>query len=569
MNHILASVIDNHCPKFSEKLVEGTAKEILANIPSYLDVFFGESILSLNSSVDFKYHGYRRMTPYEEFITMLGSTNNKTMFDLAVDDLYMVEYLFKFNKRDYKRTLYLPFAEKGNIMRISSTPYVIVPVLSDTVISPSPKSIFVRLFKDKMDFISRYRNFVVNGVKTPGQIIHCAIVRTNNMKLEDKIGKPLTPIGLYLLGRYGLKATLEKYMGIKDVIVTDKDTSMLADKYHIFESTKEKPGGHKDYVYVGHDVKICIPNKYEITPLLENFIFGIIYALDILPREDANTLAVCNGNNLRREILHWRIILGKITYKGFFSINRITTDMDNLFDALEGYMDSISRTKLREAGTKVNNLYDLIAVILDQFSYMMRNSKEHNSDINNRYKDIPYYMLYDIIAGFNRAITKLNRRASKTNVIMEKELNSIFKEELSPKKFYHNTKSQSMTICFQMADYTSDIKYPKCTALLEDQSRGNGVKRGKKNKFPESTRSISAHDIYLGSTWFITKSTPSPRFRSNTYSETDDKTGRLIIPPDIEVSINKLDQLLTGTIDNTDIDVFEMDASDIEQIKVD
>lgn len=110
-----------------------------------------------------------------------------------------------------------------------------------------------------------------------------------------------------------------------------------------------------------------------------------------------------------------------------------------------------------------------------------------------------------------------------------------------------------------LVDYTGDIMYPKITALLEDQSRGNGVKRGVKSQFPESTKTLKGHDLLFGSLLFLTKTAPSPRFRANPYLKYNKRNGRLVLTPELDRTANKLDQLLRGHMFNTKIQTFEVD----------
>lgn len=102
-----------------------------------------------------------------------------------------------------------------------------------------------------------------------------------------------------------------------------------------------------------------------------------------------------------------------------------------------------------------------------------------------------------------------------------------------------------------------DIKYPKITAILEDQSRGNGVKRNSKAQFPVSTQTLKGHDIALGNMLFLNKSAPTPRLRCNPYLHYDVETGRINIPDDIEPIVSKLDLMLSGRLDNENVEIFE------------
>lgn len=459
--------------------MDGTAKEVLKTIPRFLDDIFKSSIKSLSPGIELTYTGFRYMSPKEEFTRMLAGESNKTIYDLAVSDLYMVEYIFDYEGTPIKRQLYLPFAGDGNLIRISNTSYVVVPVLSDTVISPSYKEVFVRLLKDKLIFRGTAIVIVVNEEKIAGQVIHSNIIKTSALNNKDNIGKPLTAMTLYLLCEYGLKESVRKYLKTDKYFVTDRELTLEErDMYNVYESSKQKPRKLiTTAAYSGHDVKFCIHKSVERTAFMDNFVFGFIYLLDIFPLKAEDCLGVLNGryiNDLHvpttvyKEKLFWRMMLGRITFKGNYSIERIVMDVNEHFDTLQGYVDNLVKTKLAENDIAVDNFFDLIVVIMENFNIWLLNNKEYNSDIANRYIDILYYMLYEIIVGFNRIILNANKRATKKR-LSSREINKIFSNELSPRKIFSLVKSSAMNLCISPADYTSDIKYPKNTSPLEDQ----------------------------------------------------------------------------------------------------
>ena len=163
MNSTLASIMENNTPKFTKKVVEGNAKERLETMPRYLDLIFRSSLKSLNPKVKLNYLGYRKCTPEEEFQKMVLTDTGKAQYDIASSDIYLVEYQFEYGGKTFSRYIYLPYADDANIIHISGTKYHIVPVLSDTVISPSHKELFVRLLKNKLIFKSHLRDFVKDG----------------------------------------------------------------------------------------------------------------------------------------------------------------------------------------------------------------------------------------------------------------------------------------------------------------------------------------------------------------------------------------------------------------------
>lgn len=96
---------------------------------------------------------------------------------------------------------------------------------------------------------------------------------------------------------------------------------------------------------------------------------------------------------------------------------------------LEGYLDSLIQEKLAEANIFLENFYDLLAYLDESYTTLTRNSREFNSDLNNRYIDMLYYILYDIIIGFNKMILAVNKRATKKLDISIKEISKLLTGE--------------------------------------------------------------------------------------------------------------------------------------------
>ena len=567
MNSVLAKVIDTKCPQFNKRVTDGNRKDILKKCPEYLDTVFRSSIKSLSPSVDLVYDGCRRMTPEEEYRANFIGTPPKAQYDIAVSDLYMVEFQFTYCQRDIiKKPVYLPYANEGNILKISDVVYAMMPVLSDTVISPSSTKVFIRLLKDKLTFESYIYNIVLNGNKEPKSLIYTTIIKTSKMTLMDYLGKVMSSASLYLLGKYGFINTIKRYCNTDRVIVTNKNVDYLREEYDVYESTKLKPKNLKDKQYVGHDVKICIHKSINASssPFLENFIVGAIYTLDVLPFSADDFVEAVESGNLNDEKRHWRICLGRIAYNNTFSVDRYVADSNAHFVALEGYLDSLIKEKLKENNVVVDNFFDLIYILMDKFNLWLLGSKMYNNDLSNRYIDIYYYILYDIIVGFNKVILNINKRVDKKvgGPLDLKEINRIFNNDFGVKKIFSMVKSSQISLAIQsISDYTLDIKYPKITALLEDQSCGKGVRRASKAQFPEATKTLKAQQMALGSPLFLNKSKPSGVFKANLYMKYNEVTGRILLEQKTRAILDKLDALLKGRIVDDRIDVMESDTA--------
>lgn len=553
MNRLLALTIDKHCPKFNTNITDGSVKQIFELAPSYLDKIFKSSIKSLSPSVDLQYIGYRELTPEEEFNKLVVNTGSKVIYDLSTSNIYAIEFMFKYQGEPISRIVYLPYANRGNIVTMSGTSYHIVPVLSDSVISPSYNQVFIRLLKDKITVFNYTTSFVVNGNKIAGHIIHTTIVKSQNLDSNNRTGRPFTSLAIYLLGKYGLVDTLKRYTNLTDkdqVILTTGDVDNYRDNYRIYESAKVRTRRSLSKAYNPNTIKICIRNDVKVTTLLDNIIFGIIYSIDLIPGQAEEYANIVSSGNTEDDILFWRILLGRISYLNNYSVQRIIEDMTEHFNMLEGYVDDYLKTILARAGIEIDNFYDLLAKVLENYSNWTLNSKEYNSNLDKRYIDVLYYCLYDIIVSFNKVVRNLSKRSlKKKEPLTFKEVNKIV-GQISTKLIYQLVKTNSPNLTIQMVKVTSDIMYPKMTALLEDQSRGNGVKRGGNQQLPPDTKTLRGHDLYLGSLLFLTKHAPSPRFRANLYLDYDIYTGKIKIPEDITRIINKLDLMLTGRLEN-------------------
>jgi len=466
MNNILKRVMLENTPVINKKITDGTAQDVLATIPDYLDTFFKTGLASLSPNIDFVYLGHRRVAPAEEYNTMVIGREGTIPYDLSHNDVYVVEFRFEYEGKLIKRPLYLPYANRGNIMVMGGANYHITPVLSDTVISPSGGGIFIRLIKAKLNFTARSRYFIVNGVKVAGSVVHGEILKPK--QITDNIGRPLPATALYLLGKYGLVETLRRYGHAEDVIVTNGDINSYMD-YDVYESTGVKPRGLKAVPYIPHGVKILVKGKNMDTAFVENVLYGTIYALDILPESSEDAMRLIGSCDVKTEIAFWRIVLGRIIYKNSFSIERIAQDMDDHFNTLNGYIDALIQTKLAEGGIIVDNFFDLVALLLGKYNNWVLTSKEYNSNVENRYIDILYYITYDIVIGFNRVILSLNKRITKTKNISYKEVAKILTNELSSKKVYGLTKTTEPNLAVASVDYSGDLIYPKVTSILEDR----------------------------------------------------------------------------------------------------
>lgn len=561
MNVVMADLLEKETHRFNSEIVNGFATKEIRTAPEYIDAIIRSSMRSATPLLE--YHGYRILSPKEEYESLFTTGNNMINYDFAKSDLFNIELMLSYNNvRLKKRHLSFPFLDDGGLMDISDTTYHIIPVLSDTVISPNDKEVFVRLLRDKLTFKRLNYNILYNGKSISGDIIHSTIYRTTGRTFKDDLGSIVTPIALYMLADMGYEDTFLKYTGVKPIITYERDMGSYMGTHHIFESTKIKPSKLKSNNYIGHNVKILIPNDIILTPLITNLISGLMYTLDVNTKNSVEMVNCINSNDKSKETMFWKIMLGNIIFKNNYSADRVYADMLDHFVSLRSYIDDLIKEKLAEVSTHIENFSDLLAVILGQFSFWLLNHKTHSNNIFNRYLDVMYYILFDIILGINKTIFDISRKSYK-KVLNDKEVARTLNSSLSKKKIYSIVKSSSVNITLLLLDYSGDCKYPKVTSVLELQERGKNVTKSKSAVFPKATRHIVGSDYFQGTMYGLNKKAPTPKIKINPFMTIDPITKRPLPTKEQMETIEILDRSLSGKL-GTNSKIYEIEVEETD-----
>ena len=456
MNPVLKQVLESR-KQINRDVVEGLAKKYIYSAIEFIDSLIKNNMANINPNIDMTYEGYRVLTPLEEY--KFDVTNNR--YDIARNYLYKAELKFTLNGEEFTRILALPYIEEnGSIMYLSDTAYTIVPVLTEYSINPTGSEIFIRLLKDKIIAKRLDKNFIKNGEVVRLSYIHGKIYKLKNSGIYDKI-----PLALYLFYKDGIINTFKNRAKV-DVKFLSKDENIdkYKDKYNIYESTGIKPKILKVSNYRPHGIRVLIP-KDQDNVFAQNLIAGLLFSFDLYP--DYTTMAFFKRLNTPSENKFWKVLLGKIIFRDGYKIDKLIENMDIHFSLLNSYLDITVKEKLKEINVYVNDFYDLLSYILENFLKLVVNSEKRSGDINNRYIEILYYILFNLITGINKAFFKINENFNRGKVSI-KEINNVFNKEISTRKIYSIIKSSGVNLAIMSIDYTADNLYPKIAAFLED-----------------------------------------------------------------------------------------------------
>lgn len=572
MNNVLARALVETTPRINDKLVRGIAQSTFEEIPEYLNEIFQIALGKLNRKIDLQYKGYRLVTPEEELMEDIYSRTSNKSADITHNNVYLCCFEFTYNGQPISKYLYLPYADPGNIFVVSGTSYVVMPVLTDLVISVKPDQVFIRLHIDKISVYSELRKVKLNGDSNPEllRMIWTSILKGPSDKMRTHAK---TPLGLYLLAKFGLKYVVENYCNIRyDQFQVHYDPNDLITpethpNFNIYASAGDKPKGYdKGLAYRVHKIKVLIDKDVHMDPMVTNVLAGIMVTFDLVNGHIEEDLAnVLKEGNVKKEIGIWQIQLGRAMYKMDISIDKIIEDVRQHIHAVDDYVDIIIQRRLASVGIKIEDFWALITYVIEIYTQAVNNAKEYNRDINNVYLGLLYYICYEIIIGSNRAVKQLNQRYNKNGgrSPSKDELKRIINNDLSEKTIFGLVKSSNCSLALGQADVSNEAYYFKLTALLENQNRGNGVRRGGKTTFPESIKTLSATHAVFGSPLYLIKQAPSGTLRANPYAKFD-QSGRIIISDELKPTVESLENILRGVTDIPD----ELKAldDDIEEI---
>ena len=565
MHAVMRGLLNDNSPEFTKKITEGLAVEELRYAAEYLDKNIRSAMVSAPKELE--YHGFRRLSPIEEFNSLFNKSGAAIEYDIGRSDLYKIELNFTYmGERLPNRYVLLPFVGPGGIMHISDTKYNIVPVLSDAVISPESNKVFVKLMIVKLNYERESRNILRDGHKIDAQIVYSNIFRTGATAVDNNLGSVVPPTALYLLAKYGYVGTFRRYADGNLPIIKRREeiTEQDREQYTIFGSTGIKPKKLKDdNVYSPVDVCFLVDKKVSDDTFIVSMVSSMIYTLDFF-HKDCNEIVNAVLNNNKDECTYWKILIGRIVFKDGLPLDRIMKDTTTHFTSLESHLDAEIKDKLRAFGTHVDNFFDLNAVLLRKFNSMLMNSKEYAGNAHNRYLEVLYYVLYDNIDGCNRALSEITRKSFNGKKLSLPEVNSIFNNHLSHRKIFSLIKGDGLNICTQLVDSTSDNMFMKLTSSMEIQERGNGVKRGKNSAFPKNLRNITAAGVYMGSMLYLQKKAPTTFLRLNPYVRIQEGLNKLLPAPNIVEDVKLLDKELKGRDSNVHMKELAEDTEIVE-----
>lgn len=546
----LAGFIAEKTPKFNKEAVEGLCYHRLNYAINYIDNFIKYSCNS-KTNTHLEYLGYRELHPKEE-IKFLFNKTSKVVYDIAENDIYLVEFMFKYGDEENIRRyqFYIPYMNKGNIIHLSGNNFLVMPVLSDKVISIGDKIIFINILTAKYSFTRTYFSIQVQQVgQTSGVFNRISVVNTelykNQVKKLEDTTKANTTVMHYLLANYGYTKTMQILLGFVPTPVYDHSKN---DKV-IMSSTGNAPHGYirNKTLYQPTNIKFLVDeDKYNEDVL---YVIGnMFYVIDNFPE----AISIDELDNT----LIWKRLLGEIIHSGNHGLAYLSEKINAHFNDLNSNFDTITINKLRDIGVDSGNLIRLLAVIFKNFNNWIMNA-EVRSLYHNKTYEIESFILSHLTSRITRIVLDINKEELRVNnsKLESKIVDKIFKKYFVTRAIFSLKKDKQYVTSIE---YSGDHLYPKNTAMVVQQE-SDFVNINNADVNTSEKKKIVASMATIGSILGLSKKNPVPVVRLNPYVNIDPTTGSVLPHPLYNDIIEETDKLLANMVtsdiieDNDDI----------------
>lgn len=537
---VLADVCRQLTPKLNPNIMRGLATVYMKQLLEYFDTVARRTYQDTVPGLE--YMGCEVCTPEEAFQEETRKRSNRRQYDCAKSTLMMIRFKLGLNVngelRPFKeKYIYLPYCTDGGIMYLGGSRYHVKPVLTNKVISPGHKSLFVRVLGTRKNFYRIGYSIKVNGDTETTFVVHAAIYGNTSSTRKAGTGtvttKAVSCMTHYLLLRYGFTDMCKKYLGHVPVVGT-KET-ITPEQYpetdwNIVSTahTHVNPPGWTEGMYESSDICIAVrKDKWDQATI--SLISELFYVIDHFPKNiRARDLDNC---------ANWRVLLGYILVGGQYSLGRINSQMQEHLVSLNDFVDEFSSDKLSEKGHEVRDFYDLVALLSTRFPDLL-SENDRAGNIYEKYYDVIYHVMRPITYELTNTLHLLQQAAKRAlpehgDVDYEVLYNSFSKilvRRPSAKVIFSLNRDDTV---LESVSYCGDQWYDKITSKISEQENAS-MSKGSRRGMTDADH-LDASMIEGGSILYLPKgNNPTPVVNINPYLNIHLRTGSIIPNPELK-----------------------------------
>lgn len=511
-------------PKMTPEIMNGYICHEMSDMERRVDSVLRKAYDNMFNGA-LKYHGFERCTPQEEFDFTTRPKNTRRTFELAQSDIYLIRIILTYAVGEKDQPLpdiylWLPFVRPGGLMYIGGPLFQLIPVVSDKVISPEEKHLFVRLEQYKMKFYcDETYTITVNDQRLFGKVCWSNIYKQKAGKKVMQSSRAKSTLIHYLLARMGASNMFKTYAGVTPTFGTNKEineSNFNSNEWVIVKTAYDKvrPPTFTGSLYEPTNIRIAVP-KSQWNNTVQSLCNGFFYVVD-------NFSSQCSIEGVE-DADTWKLTLGYILFSSAYTAGRILSLVEEHFLSSDTYMDDISIKKLKEKGFAVNNFSDLLGLIVTKYDELYKDG-ENSQQVYGKYLDTLREVLYPITLAIFTTKYALMKQAVK-GVPQFGVIRDIFVRKFKPGPIFKLT---SKGIVAEAVSYSGDHKYLKLTSRLSQQESTPGLRSTKGVKTLNENHYLNTSMMMSGSVLFLSKKKPVPLSHANPFMKIDLETGTIL-----------------------------------------
>lgn len=537
MSSLLDKIHLNSVHRFNPIVAGGVSVHQLDGALEYVDKAFKLSAQSFPPKL--KYDGYQKCTVQDEFqyLSQRKSTNHS--LEIAQSDTYMVNFNFSWDGVPLPpKPIFMPFVGKGGLLYLRGKRFVVHPVLADETISVAKEDIFVPFLSAKVTFKRKQYWFKLDGMQRTEYLVYSTI---HNHNVNDQPRRNLRAnlsvkcdhtMAHYLFCKYGVAGTFRKYFNT-EIFVTDgavDRTVFPEETYVVASSSQIQPRSVRMKNYPASNVKIAM-ERSKLNNGTLGLLSGLFYVLDHYPdRFSQETL-----DGTEDEIRLWRVMLGHAIFRNRDNEGELYNKVCDHFDSLDQYVDDMTREGLEAQGYPVNDLYDLMALLIFDFTEILM--KTNPASMFGKMLAVNRYVLSDIIRGMS--IFKYKITSIKNKELSYQDINKYLNKYLKPEIISNGLKKHNEIVSAQSPGDNIMFSYTSKVILQENASGTTGRKAVTSFKDPSKLLDVSI--AVAGSILALPKSEPTGRTVLNPYLPLD-RTYKIKQPENMKPLLNYIQE---------------------------
>lgn len=480
--------------------------------------------------------GLTQCSPNEAYNHAIKPKNTERTFELAPSDVYLCRTSLFFDGEPLTDVyLYLLTVERGALARISRTMYNFRPTISDKVISPENKLIFVRLDQYRTNLMQLSHPITVNGRHVmESEVVWGQIHKSSKEKKVGPKTKAKSCLVHYLLGHYGFTEMFKKYVGYVPIYgdrLEITEEKYPRDKWLIIRTAHDlsRAVSCAEVGYSPTELRMAIPID-QWTTKMKAFVMSVFYVVDSFP-------SILTLDKMEHTT-SWRLTLGHILFSPSLTVQRILSQVDEHFASSDTYMDVESIHKLKQNNHEVADFRDLMALLAGEFTALLKTSND--GSLYGKYLDTLRDVLDPVIKSINNTKYELMKLELKSNSVTPNKVKDCIVRSIRTGAIFDNNKNSQLV---EATSSCTDHPYFKMTSRLGVADRSPGGKS--KTRVTLGARHyVNTSKMMVGSLLNLSKHNPILESHANPWMRTDPDNGTILEDPDMAAELAEVDEKL-------------------------